>query len=256
MSDKQIERIERELRSPGPRESVEGGHRLPGDVRQARVLLAEIDGRRNAGRVVARATTFGLVAAAAIAVAIVIGASPRSGIEPGASSTPQPTVVTTPSADATPGGSQAASVCDAANLQAVAERWGGAAGSRGSTIHITLVSGPDCVLQGHPGARILAGDGSVVITSSDSANRATGQPWADPGDPPITVTNGAGTTVSVVWSNWCAAYPAGPQLDLQLRLAVDGPQMPVATAEGDAIPIPPCNGAGEPSSLGTHAFGS
>ena len=256
MSDKQIERIERELRSPGPRESVEGGRRLPGDVRQARVLLAEIDGRRNAGRVVARATTFGLVAAAAIAVAIVIGASPRSGIEPGASSTPQPTVVTTPSADATPGGSQAASVCDAANLQAVAERWGGAAGSRGSTIHITLVSGPDCVLQGHPGARILAGDGSVVITSSDSANRATGQPWADPGDPPITVTNGAGTTVSVVWSNWCAAYPAGPQLDLQLRLAVDGPQMPVATAGGDAIPVPPCNGAGEPSSLGTNAFGS
>ena len=42
MSDKQIERIERELRSPGPRESVESGRRLPGDVRQARVLLAEI----------------------------------------------------------------------------------------------------------------------------------------------------------------------------------------------------------------------
>ena len=257
MSDKQIERIERELRSPGPRESAEGGRQLPGDVRQARVLLAEIDGRRNAGRVVVRATTIGLVAAAAVAVAIVIGAVPPRGIEPGASATPQPTVATTPSAAATPGGSQAASVCDPANLQAVAERWGAAAGSRGTTIHITLVSGPDCVLQGHPGARILAGDGSVVITSSDRANRATGQPWADPGDPPIAVTKGgAGTTVSVVWSNWCAAYPAGPQLDLQLRLAVDGPQMPVATAGGDAIPVPPCNGAGEPSSLGTNAFGS
>ena len=257
MSDKQIERIERELRSPGPRESAEGSRRLPGDVRQARVLLAEIDGRRNAGRVVLRATTIGLVAAAAVAVAIVIGASPRSGIEPGASSTPQPTAATTPSAAATPGGSQAASVCDAANLQAVAERWGGAAGSRGSTIHITLASGPDCVLQGHPGARILAGDGSVVITSSDSANRATGQPWADGGDRPITMSaQGSGTTVSVVWSNWCAAYPAGPQLDLQLRLAMDGPELAVVTADGDAIPVPPCNGAGQPSSLGTNAFGS
>ncbi len=131
MSDKQIERIERELRSPGPRESAEGGRQLPGDVRQARVLLAEIDRRRNAGRVVVRATAVGLVAAAAVAVAIVIGAVPPRGIEPGASATPQPTVATTPSAAATPGGSQAASVCDPANLQAVAERWGAAAGSRG-----------------------------------------------------------------------------------------------------------------------------
>lgn len=247
MSDKQIERIERELRNPGPREAADGGRGLPGDVRHARLLLSEIDGRRNSGRLVVRATAVGLVAAAAVAVAIVIGASPRSGIEPGASETPQPT------AAATPTGSQAASVCAVSNLQAVAERWGAAAGSRGTTVHITLVSGPDCVLQGHPGARIVAGDGSLLVASLDPANRPTGQPWKNPGERAVTITRGGGTTVVVLWSNWCGANPSAPELEL--RLAPDGPQLAVAMSAGESIPAPPCNGPGQPSSLGTNAFG-
>jgi hypothetical protein len=242
MSD---ERIERELRAPGPRESAGRGRRLPADVREARLLLSEIDGRRNAVRVVVRATEVGLAAVAAVAVAIAIGASSPLGIIPGgASATPQPTA---------PAASQAPSVCAASNLRAVADPWGGAAGSRGTTIRITLVSGPDCLLQGHPGARIVAADGSLVIASLDPGKRPD-QPWVQPGEQAVTISaQGSGTTVSVVWGNWCAADPSMPQL--QLRLAVDGPQLPVATAPGDAIPVPPCLGSGEPSNLSTYPFG-
>ncbi len=56
MSDK---RIERELRAPGPRESFDRGRRLPADVREARLVLSEIDGRRNAVRVVVRVAEIG-----------------------------------------------------------------------------------------------------------------------------------------------------------------------------------------------------
>ncbi|MDP9243503.1 MAG: hypothetical protein M3O77_00290 [Chloroflexota bacterium] len=249
------DRIERELREPGPRESAGRRPQLPADVRQARLLLSQIDGRRNAGRVVVRAAAVGLTAVAAVAVAIAIGASPRPDIVPGATTTPQASPPATSTPAATPTASQGASACAPSNLRAVADRWGGAAGSRGTTIHISLVSGPDCVLQGHPGGRILAGDGSVVIASLDPEQRAD-QPWVESADQPITMTaQGAGTTVSVVWGNWCAAYPAGPQLTLELRVAVDGPQLPVATATGDAIPVPPCNGSSEPSTLSTYPFG-
>jgi hypothetical protein len=253
MSD---DRIERELRDPGPRESAGRGRQLPADLRQARLLLSEIDGRRSAARVAVRATAVALTAVAAVAVAIAIGASWQPGILPGgASATPQPSASATSTAAPTPTASQGASVCAPSNLRAMADPWGGAAGSRGTTIHITLMSGPDCVLQGNPGARILAGDGSVVIASLDPTQRSD-QPWVEPGAQSITMSaQGAGTTVSVVWGNWCAAYPSGPQLELELRVAVDGPQLPVATAAGDAIPVPPCNGPGEPSSLSTYPFG-
>lgn len=251
MSDK---RIERELRAPGPRESFDRGRRLPADVREARLVLSEIDGRRNAVRVVVRVAAGGLAAVAAVAVAMAIGASSQPGIVPGgASATPQPTAPTTSTLSATPAASQAPSVCAASNLRAVADPWGGAAGSRGTTVHITLVSGADCLLLGHPGARIVAADGSLVVASLDPGKRPD-QPWVEAGEQAVTISaQGSGTTVSVVWGNWCAADPSVPQL--QLRLAVDGPQLPVATAPGDAIPVPPCLGSGEPSNLSTYPFG-
>jgi hypothetical protein len=249
MSD---DRIERELREPGPRETAGRGRQLPADVRQARLLLTEIDRRRNAGRVVVRATAVGLAAAAAVAVAIAIGASPRPGIAPGASETPQPTPAATSTPAATPTGGEALLPCAEPRVMAVADRWGGAAGSRGTTIHITVAAGPDCVLVGHPAARILGGDGSVVITTQHAD-----QPWVEPGDQPITMSaTGTGTTVSVVWSNWCGPSPAGPQLTLELRITPDGEWLPVSAAPGDeAIPVPPCNGSGEPSTLSTYRYG-
>jgi hypothetical protein len=248
MSD---DRIERELREPGPRETAGRGRQLPADVRQARLLLSEIDRRRSGGRVIVRATAVALTAAAAVAVAIAIGAS-RPGISPGASETPQPTTAATSTPAATPTGSQSLLSCVESRVAAVADRWGGAAGSRGTTVHITVAGRPDCVLVGHPAARILAGDGSVVITT-----QRADQPWVEPGDQPITLSaTGPGTAVSVVWSNRCDPSPAGPQLTLQLRITADGAWLPVNAAPGDeAIPVPPCNGPGEPSTLSAYRYG-
>lgn len=251
MSDERIEQIERELRAPGPRESAGRGRPLPSDVREARRLLSQIDGRRNAGRVVMRAGAVGLAAAAAVAVAVAIGATRPGNLPAGGSSTsPSPTAFTTP----TPAASQGPVACAASDLRAVSDRWGAAAGSRGTSVHITLVSGPDCVLQGSPGARIIDSSGAVVIVSFDPGNRPE-HPWMNLSDPPITMSvGGPQTTMSVTWSNWCAAPPA--DLRLELRITTDGPHLPVTAAAGDTIPVPPCNGGGEPSSLGTNLFGS
>ncbi len=255
MSDERIEQIERELRAPGSRETAGRGRPLPSDVSEARRLLSQIDGRRNAGRVVMRAGAIGLAAAAAVAVAIAIGAT-RPGIlpvgesvGPSATSQPNPTPVATP----TPAASQGSAACEASNLRATSERWGAAAGSRGTTIHVTLASGPDCVLQGHPGARIVDSTGSEAIASLDPANRPD-HPWMNPGDQPITMSvGGLETTVVVTWSNWCSPVPAEPRLEL--RVATDGPHLPVSAAAGDSVGVPPCMGASQTSVLGTYPFG-
>ncbi len=250
MSDERVDEIERELRAPGPRETAGHGRSLPNDVREARRLLSQIDGRRNAGRVVMRAGAVGLAAAAAVAVAIAIGAT-RPGTLPvgGSSMSPSPTALATPAA-----ASQGPVACAASDLRAVSDRWGAAAGSRGTEILVTLASGSDCVLQGAPGARIVDSNGSEVIASLDPANRPD-HPWMNPGDPPITLSvGGPGTKMSVTWSNWCAASPAG--LRLELRIATDGPHLPVTAAAGDPVWVPPCMGASQSSILGTNAFGS
>lgn len=98
----------------------------------------------------------------------------------------------------------------------------------------------------------MAGDGSLIVASRDPDGRVD-QPWVDPGDRVVTLSGqGSTTTLSVRWGNWCGATPSAPQL--QLRLAADGPQLPVALAPGEAIPIPPCSGTAEPSLFDTWPF--
>jgi Protein of unknown function (DUF4232) len=173
---------------------------------------------------------------------------------PTASPTPQPslTPTLTPTLAATPAASQAPSACAASNLRATADPWQGGLGSRFTSIHITLASAGECLLQGHPGAGIVAGDGSLIVASRDPDGRVD-QPWVEPGDRVVTLSGqGSTTTLMVRWGNWCGATPSAPQL--QLRLAADGPQLPVALAAGDAIPIPPCSGTAEHSLLDTWPF--
>lgn len=172
-----------------------------------------------------------------------------------ASATPVPslTPTLTPTLAPTPAASQAPSACAASNLRAIADPWQGGLGSRFTSIHITLASGQECQLQGRPGARIVADDGSLVVTSQDPNGRLD-QPWVEPGDLVVTLSGqGSSTKLSVRWGNWCGATPSAPQL--QLRLAADGPQLPVALTPGDALPIPPCGGSAEPSLFDTSAFG-
>lgn len=153
-----------------------------------------------------------------------------------------PTV--TPAPTATP---PALSACSSGQLAAAADRWQGAAGSRGTTVTVTNRSATACEAQGYPFAFIYDAGGRLVIDggapSSPSAYRA------------VTLGPGQGTTFNVIWSNWCGYAPVEP-LSLRMRLPMDSALVPVALAPGDAIPIPPCLGnPGSASSLTTTPLG-
>ncbi len=174
-----------------------------------------------------------------------VRANPNSGSAvPRQTAAPVASPTLTPAPTATP---PAVSACSSGQLTAAADRWQGAAGSRGTTVTVTNRSATVCEVQGYPFAFIYDAGGRLVIDggapSSPSAYRAA------------TLGPGQGTTFNVIWSNWCGSTPVEP-LSLRMRLPMDSALVPVALAPGDAIPIPPCLGnPGSASSLTTTPLG-
>jgi hypothetical protein len=63
------------------------------------------------------------------------------------------------------------------------------------------------------------------------------------------VTAGTQLEIGVSWSNWCGPGPEAP------RLLVVIDEQPVLVMVGDArVPVPPCNGVGQPTTLNVTAF--
>lgn len=211
--------LERQLRSQhGPRDEGYLPTNLPASLEQGRPAGAQ------PSRLVRIGAFVGVAAAAALVVAMVGGFF--SGGDPGVGSSPSASGAAEPVA------------CSRADVTLGGEPWGGAAGSRGTTVTITLAGGrDDCVLAPVTGAEITGG--SPVGVSLASVN-ASG---ADNG-PSVLLSADAAYTVGVAWSNWCGVTVPEP---VTLALFFNGWPGParVTVAPGGIDPVPPCSGGRE-----------
>ena len=119
-----------------------------------------------------------------------------------------------------------------------AEPWGGAAGSRGTVVTLSLASGRQaCMLGKGLAAEMLDANGSVLVTT---AAAETGES--------VSLAPGASFTIGISWSNWCASAPAAP-VTLSLKMSGWASFVAVPVPSGGADPVPPCMGSTEPTVL-------
>lgn len=175
------------------------------------------------------------VAAAVVLTVAAIGAIGRGadGRGSGATASSPATSAASPSSPATD-----AATCASGDVVLRPETWGGAAGSRGTSVGISLVNGAaPCELPVAVAARILDGSGSELVSG---ASDGTGT---------VTLTPDARFQVAVSWSNWCDPAPQ-PTLRWDLRFGT-GDWIDVVEEQSTsrpsvqpALPVPPCLGEG------------
>ncbi|MGZ8563492.1 MAG: hypothetical protein ACXWWU_07725 [Candidatus Limnocylindria bacterium] len=220
--------IERSLCQPGPLEQAYQPVALPTDAADARRGRGWQGTLRAVGQVGMLAGA--IVAGAAIAVMLTRSPAPRSnGV--GAAVTPSAaasSVATTPVA------------CTAEDFAWSTDQWGGAAGSRGTTVlarGVTSLTGCE-----------IRGSAALVLTNASDHALLTAQSAVSA----ISVQAGTLLEMGISWSNWCDADPAAP-LSLSLTLPGDTQKVPVVAPSG-VIAVPPCLGPGQPSVLNATDF--
>lgn len=218
--------LERDLRTQaGPREQGYRATRLPLTPEDAAT------NRPRSPRMPRVLMLAGAGVAGALAVAVLAGALAGHGPGVGSGS---------PSASAS---APTAGRCVAADLDLVAEPWGGAAGGRGTIVTISLGAGrSECLMSGPITAEVADANGVLLV--SGTSNAADGS---------IDLQRGTKLMLSVVWSNWCGTDPMAP---VALSIKADGWRAAVPVIPGGDDPVPPCNGAGEPSSLSVSSYES
>jgi hypothetical protein len=223
MNDEELERL---LRSQaGIRERGYRARPLPAGPAPA-----------GSGSTVLRVATLASAAAAGALVVAIGAAVVLSGDGgPGADASPTPE-----STDGTPH-----VICAWRDLVLEAEPWDGAAGSRGTVVTVSLQDRAGrCQLARDAGARISDADGVLVEGSSGETGSVVLEP-------------GARYTLGISWSNWCGAEPNGV-VSWELRIGDGGwwemPGQPPRPGTGLSVPVPPCNGAGQPSVLAVRGL--
>jgi hypothetical protein len=210
--------LEEQLRSQrGPREDGYTPMPLPASPEASR--RAGPSGLVRAGMFV------GAAAAGVVVIAAAAGFFSRSAPGVG-SSTPSPSAVPT---------------CKGHEVRLAAEPWGGAAGSRGTVVTVTLDStASPCALPGPIAAEIYDYRDAVLVT---------GMPSSAP--PSVELEPGVAYTIGIAWSNYCGPDPT----PVALLLKVPGDDIPVLVgAPAGAEAVPPCNGQGSPSTLSVTAL--
>ncbi|MEO8246392.1 MAG: hypothetical protein ABI622_04650 [Chloroflexota bacterium] len=224
--------LERQLRSQaGPREQGYHPNPLPAEPRAP--------AQRRRVPTVLRGGLFAAAAAAAVLAVVVVSGGLDGPLGVGGDvSSPSPSDVKTQAAtpSVSPGTAAEPAACQPEDVVFTAEPWGGAAGSRGTSVTLALADGAAAC---HPAngalGRILDGTGATLVESVGG-----------PTDLPL-LTLQAGTTyqVGVAWSNWCDAHPAGITLELRLdgwsEWVAAQPHLP---GTGGPDPVPPCMGDG------------
>jgi Protein of unknown function (DUF4232) len=143
--------------------------------------------------------------------------------------------------------------CGSGQLRATVADSEGAMGSRYFTIVVTDVSDTTCTLQGTPAITLLDGNLNAITSGVEFGSAPAG--WQanalpkPPGWPVVKLRPGDVANVRVQWSNWCPQDRAAPTW--QLAVPGDGS---VDVSGSELQPPPPCNGAGQPSSVEVGPF--
>jgi len=143
--------------------------------------------------------------------------------------------VAIPGGASTAGGAPAGP-CSTADIKASGGPWGGAAGSRGADVTVTVTGTTSCLLPPRPVVAIVDVTRTVVLQTKPVV--ATGERTLAPGGP---------ASFSILFGNWCD--PA-PKLPLRPVVVLDSGLVEIgglALATVDALP--PCNGPGQPATL-------
>jgi hypothetical protein len=212
--------LERQLRAQaGPREEGYVPARLPASLEEAPV--------RRPSPLLRAAVLVPAVAAGVLAVAVVGAVLRGSGNAnvgaPGASS---------PSAAPSVSG---IGDCAPGDLTLTAEPWGGAAGSRGTVITLTLAGQVPCVMSTHVAGRLTDSAGATVIDTVVGLRNIEDTSKLEPG---------ASYSIGVSWSNWCDSAPKEP-LDLAIRPPSMNSWLAVPVPAGGVDPVPPCMGSND-----------
>jgi Protein of unknown function (DUF4232) len=220
MNDKDLER---ELRSQhGPREEGYVPRQLPMS------LGAEPAGGSGPSWLLRAAVFVPVAVAGALAVGVVSGilATPGSNGVGGTASA-------SPSASSTPVASTGTGACAPQDVVFTAEPWGAAAGSRGTTVTVTLANGRyACTISVAVSAQI---EDAILVRHVLVTNESAPSPTD------VRLQPGTAFNVGIAWSNWCGTQPE-PSVELSLRFGGWDTWVPVAVPGGGADPVPPCNG--------------
>lgn len=180
------------------------------------------------------ATVIAGAATAIIAIAL-LAAPGRSPVGEEAVTPPVPNASATVAPTPTPSDPVG---CLGTDLATSTERWGGAAGSRGTTLRIALADGAlPCALPAQLELRMAGADGALLVSGASSG----------PAGGTLLLDSGTTYALGVAWSNWCGERPDGAHLELRTGALDDWTA--IETPPGGADPVPPCLGSGQPSSL-------
>ena len=228
------DRIERALREPGPRERGYVPEPLPATAAELRARRT-----RRRGVLMSAGALGGLAAAVAAGAVVAIVLTRGFGPGPattGAGSSPTSTSTPLPTASAAP-----VSACRAGDFAWSSDPWGGAAGSRGTTILARGVASlGSCELKGEATLLLRDANGNLLVSGKSAATK-------------VTVAGGQAFQLGVAWSNWCQADPGQP-ISLSMTLPGDTLPIPLIPPTGSEIQVPPCNGPGLPSVLSATDF--
>jgi hypothetical protein len=169
----------------------------------------------------------------AAVAALLLGAALVAGC--GATLSPSLGPVTIPGGS-TASGSAPAGPCSTADIKASGGPWGGAAGSRGADVTVTITRIGSCLLPPRPVIAIVDATRTVVLQTKPVV--ATGE---------RTLAAGQTASFSMIFSNWCD--PA-PKLPLRPVLVLDSGLVEIGgLALATVDDLPPCNGPGQPATI-------
>lgn len=237
--------VERQLRSErGPREAGYAPTILPATLDAGRAPAA------GPSRLVRIGALAGVATAAALAVALLGGVFSGGNPGIGAGTSDEPTPSAAPSIgvpSASPSVAPSSRDCRSEDFAWSSDPWTGAAGSRGTTVLARGVASlAGCQIDGPAVLVLRDGDDQTLLSAETPASA-------------VMVRAGTLLEIGISWSDWCGDPPATP-ISLALTLPGDSSEVPLVPPtdgrpeSGSGIPVPPCNGAGQPAVLNATDF--
>lgn len=183
-----------------------------------------------------------------VAVAAIVLGRPGPAPSVGSSSSAAP-VASAPAsqaaqASAQPPASVAPTIgpCAPASLAARITLWEGAAGQRIADVTLTNTGTAPCLLDALDRPQLVAGNGAILIDGAAPAE----------GGAALTVAPGATLQTLVAAGNYCKPAPK-PPVSIAFVLG-DGARLIAAPVSPTDATVPPCLGAGSPSTISMHPW--